>query len=362
MNGDPAPVKVLLVGPSLDILGGQAIILQRLLGRLGDVDEVEAGFLPVNPRLPGVFGRLQRIKYARTLVTSVRYVSSLVAQIPKYDVIHIFSASYFSFVLAPTPALLVSRVFRKPSVLNYRSGEAEDHLQRWKTAKPTADLATRIVVPSGYLVDVFGRFGLQAEAIPNTVDLGSFEHRERGPCAPVFLSNRNFAAHYNVGCILRAFRVIQDRYPEARLIVAGDGDQRAELHGLVDQLGLDNVDFVGQVDPPRMAELYAEVDVYLNSSSIDNMPNSIVEAFACGLPVVTTDAGGIPYMVDDEETGLMVPVDDHDALARAALRVVDEPELARRLSRAGREKCESEYTWAAAIDAWVGLYRGLARR
>ena len=362
-NGAPTnerPTRVLLVGPSMDILGGQAIVLQRLLGRLSHVDRVQADFCPVNPRLAGVLGRLQRIKYVRTILTSARYVLSLLTTVPRYDVIHIFSASYFSFVLAPTPALLIARIFRKPSVLNYRSGEAEDHLRRWKTARRTAASATRIVVPSGYLVDVFGKFGLAAEAIPNAVDLTTFQHRDRGPCDPVFLSNRNFAAHYNVGCILRAFRIIQDSHPQARLIVSGDGDERDHLHALRDELALEHVDFLGQVPPARMAELYTEVDVYLNSSSIDNMPNSIVEAYACGLPVVSTDAGGIPYMVEDGATGLLVAVDDHEALAAAALRVLGDPELALRLSRGGRAKCEAEYTWSAATEAWVRLYEGLA--
>ncbi len=354
------PVKVLLVGPSLDILGGQAVILQRLLGRLSSVPGIEAAFLPVNPRLPGVLGRLQRIKYVRTVVTSARYAVGLVTTVPDYDLIHVFSASYSSFVLAPTPALVTARIFRKPSVLNYRSGEAEDHLRRWKTARPTAAMATRIVVPSGYLVEVFGKFDLPAEAIPNAVDLSEYEFRERGPCKPVFLSNRNFASHYNVSCVLRAFRIIQERRPAARLYVAGDGPEREALHALSRELGLERVEFLGQVEPARMTELYEEVDVYLNSSSVDNMPNSIVEAYACGLPVVTTDAGGIPHMVDHERTGLLVPVDDHAALAAAGLRVLDEPDLASTLSRGGRARCESEYTWEVAIDAWVRLYEGLA--
>lgn len=359
--GATGPVKVLLVGPSLDILGGQAVILQRLLERLRSVPGIDAHFLPVNPRLPGLLGRLQRIKYVRTLLTSIRYGMGLLTTVPDYDVIHVFSASYSSFVLAPTPALLAARLFRKPSVLNYRSGEAEDHFRRWRTARPTAALASRIVVPSGYLVDVFRAFDLTAEAIPNAVDLTDYRFRERGPCEPVFLSNRNFAPHYNVGCILQAFRIIRDRYPTARLYVAGDGAERGALEGLSRELELDGVEFLGQVPPERMTELYQQVDVYLNSSNVDNMPNSIVEAYASGLPVVTTDAGGIPYMVEHERTGLLVPVDDHEALAAAALRVLAEPELASVLSRCGRAKCEAEYTWQVALDGWVRLYEGLAR-
>lgn len=361
-TGSARPVRVVLVGPSLDIIGGQAVILQRLLGRLEDNDEIEADFLAVNPRLPGPLRLLQRIKFVRTLVTSVYYGLTLLARMWRYDVAHIFSASYTSFVLAPTPALIAAKVFGKPSILNYRSGEAQDHFRRWKSAAPTARLAERIVVPSGYLVDVLEEFGLGAEFIYNSVDLAKYRFRERGPCRPHFLANRNFAPLYNVSCVLRAFRIVQDEHPDARLVVAGDGAERDKLHALAAELGLENVDWVGQVQPERMVELYDQADVYINSSSIDNMPNSIVEAYACGLPVVSTDAGGIPYIVEHERTGLLAPVDDHEALGAAALRVLADDELALALSRNGRSQCEAEFTWDTVTREWVALYRGLAER
>ncbi|HYO92699.1 MAG TPA: hypothetical protein VEQ40_13740, partial [Pyrinomonadaceae bacterium] len=142
--------RVLMVAPSLGILGGQAVQAARLMARLSQEPDLEIDFLPVNPRLPGLFGKLQDIKYVRTLLTSALYAASLLIRVRRYDVIHIFSASYFSFVLAPTPALLVSRLYGKRTVLNYRSGEAEDHLTRWRrTALPAMRLADAIVAPSG---------------------------------------------------------------------------------------------------------------------------------------------------------------------------------------------------------------------
>src|SRR5215813_11485244 len=91
------PLRVLMAAPSFDILGGQAVQAARLLDRLREEPGLEVGFLPVNPRLPGVLRKLQAIKYVRTVVTSIAYVGSLLARVAKYDVIHIFSASYFSF-------------------------------------------------------------------------------------------------------------------------------------------------------------------------------------------------------------------------------------------------------------------------
>src|SRR5204863_8487917 len=122
------------------------------------------------------------------------------------------SASYFSFLLAPTPAILVAKLYDKRIVLNYRSGEAADHLRRWRrTAIPTIRLVDEIAVPSDYLVDVLAQFELVSRPISNFVDTDHFSFRERNPLRPVFLSNRNFAPLYNVGCTLRAFAIIQRR-------------------------------------------------------------------------------------------------------------------------------------------------------
>jgi glycosyltransferase involved in cell wall biosynthesis len=355
-------VRVLIVAPSLGILGGQAVQAARLLARFQAEPSLEVSFLPINPRLPGLLGKLQEIKYVRTVLTSVAYIATLLARVRAYDVIHVFSASYASFVIAPTPAILVAKLYGKKIVLNYRSGEAEDHLRRWRrTALPTIRLVDEVAVPSGYLVDVFARFGLHARSIYNFVETDRFRFRRRSPLRPVFLSNRNLEPLYNVGCILRAFAIVQRRFPEAALTVAGDGSQRAELEQLARELDLRNTEFIGRVEQARMHELCERADIYLNSSNIDNMPGSIIEAYAAGLPVVTTDAGGIPYILTHEETGLMVRCDDHEALAASAIRLLEDGELAEKLATNALAACR-KYSWAAVRDEWLKLYFELAHK
>src|SRR5205823_7297026 len=129
----------------------------------------------------------------------------------------------------------------------------------------------------------------------------------------------------------------------------GDGSQRRQLHRLADELQLENVAFVGRVSPDRMPSLYAAADVYLNAPDIDNMPGSILEAFASGLPVVTTDAGGIPYIVRHGETGLIVPRGDDHAMAAAALRLLVDPALAERLTAGALEECRHKYAPEAVV-------------
>src|SRR5829696_8850702 len=240
MSSRDTKLRVLLVAPSLDILGGQSRQAVRLREGLGREPDLDVGFLPHNPRLPGILRSLQAIKYVRTVVTTSFYVALLLWRVRQYDIIHIFCASYYSYSLSAIPALLIARLFGKKSILNYRSGEAEDHLQNWRTAVPTIRWASEIVVPSGYLIDVFARYGLRARAIRNIVELDRFSFRERPPLRPVFLTSRLLEPLYNVPCVLRAFAIIQQQYPEATLTIAADGVLRGELEHLARDLKLRN--------------------------------------------------------------------------------------------------------------------------
>jgi glycosyltransferase involved in cell wall biosynthesis len=356
MTSGHEPTRVLIVAASMDIVGGQAVQAVRLIEHLKQEPSVVVDFLPVNPRLPGVLRRLQSIKYVRTVTTSILYWFKLLTTIPGFDVVHIFSASYFSFLLAPAPAILVAKLFRKKIVLNYHSGEAEDHLRRWpRTSIPLLKMSDEIVVPSRYLVRVFSRFGLPAKAIFNVIDFDQLTFRQRGTLRPAFLSNRNFEAHYGVDIVLRAFAIIQQRFPHASLKVAGDGPCRESLHRLAAELKLSNVEFLGMVERSRMAQLYNEADCFLNGSRIDNQPLSILESFASGLPVVTTNAGGIPDMVTHGVNGLIVEMDDHDALARVAIELIESPKLADQMTLQARKECQ-RYRWEAVRNEWLKSY------
>src|SRR5687767_2745942 len=130
MPPSPRPLRVAIVVASLRILGGQAVQAQRMVDGWNGDPAVEAWIVPVNPIPARPFDRLLAIKYVRTLVTQLWYWPLLFRELRRADVVHIFSASYSSFLLAPLPAFLVAKALRKAVVLNYRSGEAPDHLRR----------------------------------------------------------------------------------------------------------------------------------------------------------------------------------------------------------------------------------------
>ena len=350
------PIRVCIVAPSLDILGGQSRQAVRLMTGLRKETALRVGFIPHNPRLPGPLRLLQRIKYVRTVFTSGYYWTLLLTRLWRYDVVHVFSASYYSYLLSVVPAILIGKLFGKRVLVNYRSGEAEDHLGNWKvTAVPILRLADMIVVPSGYLVDVFAQFGLRARPIFNVVELDTFAYRDRSPIRPVFLTNRLLEPLYNVPGVLKAFAIIQARFPDASLTVAGEGWMRPQLEALAQELGLTKTTFVGRVAFEEMPALYDAADIYLMAPDLDNMPGSVIECLSCGLPVVTTDAGGVPYIVTHEETALIVPRGDHQALAASAIRLLEDNDLARRLAREGRESCR-RFTWPEVREEWLRAY------
>src|SRR6185295_5592951 len=210
-------LRVAFVAPSLRILGGQAVQADRLLAAWRHDADIDAWLVPVNPLPPKPLRWTLDVKYLRTLVTELTYLPLLVRELARADLVHVFSASYASFLIAPLPAMLIARALGRPVVLNYRSGEAPDHLQRSAIARKTIAQVDLNVVPSRFLVDVFRGFGIDATIVPNIVDPEQFPYCERNPLRPRVVSTRNFDALYNVATTIRAFRLVQDRWPEASL-------------------------------------------------------------------------------------------------------------------------------------------------
>jgi glycosyltransferase involved in cell wall biosynthesis len=242
--------------------------------------------------------------------------------------------------------------------MNYRSGEAPDHLSKSPTARATLRSVDRNVVPSRFLHDVFAGFGIDSEVIPNLVDLNRFAFRSREPLQPRILSTRNFEDLYNVQCTLRTFHLVQQKYPDASLTLVGAGSQERALRDLAAALELRNVIFAGSVPPSAIWRYYADADIYLQTPNIDNMPSSVLEAFASGCAVVSTEAGGVPAILTDEVHGLLVECNDHVAAAARIVRLLEDSRLASRLTAAARETCE-QYAWHRVRTQWLSLYRGV---
>src|SRR5579884_134808 len=356
-RGD-SPIRLLLIAPSMEIVGGQSVQAGYLRSMLEEVPGLRVTFFPLDPYLPKALRWTRRVPYLRTFVNSVLYNSRLVWEARKHDLIHIFSAGLSSYTLWTIPALTIARLYRKKTILHYHDGQGEQHLTEWRTAKPTIAWADRVIAPSGFLVDVFARYGIRAQSIFNVLDVSHFRYRKRRKLRPVFMTNRILEPLYNVGCILRAFAIIQKRYPDASLTIAHDGVCRPSLEQLAKDLQLRNTEFIGKVSREKIPDLYDTADIYLTSPNIDCMPVSLLECFASGLPIVATKAGGIPYIAKDRESALLVDLNDHEALAARAIELLENPDLVERITAGGREEIK-RYLPEQVKAQWIALYREL---
>jgi glycosyltransferase involved in cell wall biosynthesis len=353
----PQPLRVAVVVASQRIVGGHSVQAGLLLDAWRNDGSVDPWIVPIDPVPPAPLDRLLRIKYVRTIVTQLWYWPLLVRELRRADVVHAFAASYASFLLAPLPAVLIARLLGKPVVLNYHSGEASDHLRRSIVARFVLRRLVDVnVVQSAFLRDVFRSFDIDAQVVPNIVDLRQFTYRPRSPLRPRLLCTRNFEPLYNLSCVLRAFAKIQALYPAATLTLVGSGSQERMLRQEATALGLENVTFAGRIAPSHVHAYYANADIYVQAPTVDNMPLSLLEAFASGLPVVSTDVGGVPSMLRHGVDGLLVADNDADALADQVVKLLTDDALARRLAESAHRTLAA-YQWPVVREGWLQAYR-----
>lgn len=349
-------LRIGLVGPLPPPSGGmanQTRQLSELLTREGHQVEV----IQVNaPYHPAWIGHIRGIRAAARLLP---YLWRLWSAAGRVQLFHVMANSGWSWHLFAAPAVAIAKLRGIGAVVNYRGGGADGFFARsFRQVRRTLKRTDAVVVPSGFLQEVFERYGTTAAVVPNIIDLTRFSPTQDGqdPRAPHLVVTRNLEPIYDVATAIRAFQLVKARYPTARLTVAGSGPERANLEALTRGLGLDDaITFTGRLDNKEIASLYRTASVMINPSRVDNMPISILEALASGVPVVSTNVGGIPYLVESGITALLVPPEEPKAMAEAVLHILDEPAFAQRLIRAGLETVLA-YSWPNVRDRWMAVY------
>ncbi len=268
-----------------------------------------------------------------------------------------------SFIIEDAASLL-GRFFGLPIVMVMRGGAMPEFCDRYPGwTQRVLSRATAIVTPSGYLAADLDRRGFRTQVIPNTLDLAAYPHRHRRVLAPRLLWMRAFHPAYNPELALRAFALVLKEFPEATLVMGGAllGDLEG-VKRLAQEMGLsDSVTFPGFLDMAGKAREGKRADLFLNTNRIDNMPVSVVEAGAMGLPVVATNVGGIPFILQNEVNAMLTPDDDAPAFAAAICRLLREPDLAAKLSTNGRRLAE-ECAWENIRPQWEQLFERVSRR
>lgn len=344
--------KVTIVGPLAPPAGGMANQTKKLAEFLRS-EKITVEVIRTNPDYkPSIIGKLPVI---RALFRLVSYKLTLLRLLKNTDVIHIMANSGWSWHLFAAPAIVIGRIYKKPVIVNYRGGYASDFFSKsWFWVHLTLSKAQAIVVPSVFLKEVFGDYDKSSVVIPNVLDKELFFQDEQLEVndVPRLIVTRNLEAIYDVATTVKAFSLIVKAFPEATLSIAGTGPEKQALTELIISLKLnDNVNFTGRLEPKEMAGLYQQADVMLNASTVDNTPNSIIEALACGTPVVSTDAGGIPKLVTHQHDALLVNIADHQKMAEAALDILTKPALQKKLVNNGLSTIKKFY-WP---NVWLKL-------
>jgi glycosyltransferase involved in cell wall biosynthesis len=326
-------MRVLLVAPVPPPYGGMAL-QAGLLGRLLRKDGHTVALFPANPPLPRRLQILDRIPGVRTLTRTALIWLHLWTPVRQADVVHVFAASWVYFFTVVCASVVVGRVLGRRVVLNYRGGGAGAFIDRFGWfAGPILRMASAVTAPSEFLAGLIrGRFHIPVLIVPNIVDSCAFEYRKRKTIQPKMLVTRHLEEIYDVESVIRAFRLVQNEHPEASLWIAGTGRQEQYLRELVSQLNLRQVRFLGHVDHADLPGIYNQCDIYINASRVDNFPGALIEASAAGLVVVSTGAGGIPAIFENEVTALLVEPGDWSNLGLAVQRVLTIPGLAENMT------------------------------
>lgn len=289
-------------------------------------------------------------------------VGTLVRRRRDYDLVVLEVYSGLSMTIAAVTGA-VCRLLGAPLVAVLHGGNLPDFARRHPVrVKRVLAAADALVAPSGFLAAELDFLGFDIRVVPNVLRLEDYEFRPRRAVAPRLVWMRSFHPLYNPPMALEAFAEIHRAHPAATLVMAGvDKGLEPEMKALAARLGLaDAVRFPGFLDAAAKAREFAAADVYLNTNRVDNMPVSVVEACAFGLPVVATRVGGLPFLVEDGETALLVGDDRPAEMAAAVEKLLADEELCARLSQNGRRLAEKS-SWRRVKPLWEAIFGEVLR-
>ncbi len=298
-----------------------------------------------------------------------------------YDVAIVGLYSGRAFLWGEAVSWLLEKL-GKPFVISMHGGALPEFakLHPNRVAK-TLSKAAAVTAPSSYLAELMQPYRKDILLLPNPIEISRYEFRLREQAQPKLIWLRSFHQIYNPQLTVKAAALLRDEFPDLHLTMIGPdkGDgSRQQTEQLAKELqsvssprvskGLSleaqalayaratdtDILITGGIANSEVPTWLNRGDIFINTTNVDNTPVSVIEAMACGLPIVSTNVGGLPYLLTDGEDALLVPPDNAEAMATAARRILTEAGLAERLSRNARRKAES-FDWANVLPMWRNL-------
>jgi glycosyltransferase involved in cell wall biosynthesis len=275
-----------------------------------------------------------------------------------YQVAHIEVYSGPAFWWAAAMCFLLSGL-GKPYLVTLHGGNLPYFARKHPRAvRLMLGSALTVTAPSPYLLDQLRPYRTDIKLLPNPLNLRSYVFRHRERPAPNLVWVRAFDSIYNPSLAPRVLALLAPEFPDAHLTMVGPdkGDGSLQVMRLVaKELGVaDRITVTGAVPKLSVPDWLARSDIFLNTTNVDNTPVSVLEAMACGLCIVSTNVGGIPYLLQDGCDALLTPPDDAVAMAEAVRRILATPGLAASLSRQARDQAE-RCDWRMILPQWEEL-------
>jgi len=224
--------------------------------------------------------------------------------------------------------------------------------------------AARVCAPSRYLKAELAHLSIEIEVVPNSLVIERYEFRARRTPSPKLVWLRAFSEGYDPLLAIQVLQELRGSYPNAELLMVGpdkgDGTFQRCVN-LVERQELSSfIRIVPGVPKVEVPEVLAGRDIFLNTTTVDNTPISVIEAMACGLCIVSTNVGGLPYLMTEGYDALLVPSGDSKRMAEAVLRVLEDPDLSERLSVNARKTVEG-FDLRVVMDRWKAILRGIGQ-
>lgn len=274
--------------------------------------------------------------------------------------VDVFSGKAFIFAFLSSELL---RILKKTVILNLHGGGLPEFCSRnsW-LCRHVLKHATLVATPSPFLQNSLHQFRPEILLIPNPVDLSEAIFRLRTDVRPIMVWVRAFHEVYNPSLIVKVLQILKTEFPEIKSYMIGpdkgDGSLPRMLN-LAAKLGMrDQIEVVGPISHEEIPTWLDKADIFINTTNYDTAPRSLLEGMANGLCVVSTDVGGISFLVERDKEGILVPPNDAPAMAVAIRRVLTEPGLAQDLSQNARRKAEA-YDWSVVLPQWLTVYSNL---
>lgn len=270
-----------------------------------------------------------------------------------YVLIDTFSTSAFYYAFCTSQ---LARLFKLKYIPILHGGNLPYRIKKTpRLSKLLFNNSYKNIAPSNYLKSEFENRNYKVEYIPNSLEIELYNFKLRKQITPKLLWVRAFAEIYNPKLAIEVLKILKLTFPEVKLCMVGpdkDGSIK-QVKGLVVRYDLEeNIEFTGVLPKEEWHKKATEFDVFINTTNVDNTPVSVMEAMALGLPVISTNVGGLPYLINSTVDGVLVEKNNPKLMANAIINLTKENNL--ELALNARKKAES-FAWKEVRKKWIKI-------